>query len=169
MYYFILLFLLLSCAAKENSVYKVVEKPGDSEKEIWETVIEHPQSKPFQCIKKVLIDQGESISRIDERMGFIMTNYRLVKESELRDIAIIVQGKMEVRYYNGIYQLSLRVSNIDKASKSVRVRARIFGTVSEAPQASSAWWPLYSRGRLEKYLLKDIQKQCGHNSNTPYP
>jgi hypothetical protein len=123
-------------------------------------------STVLDCVEVVLISQGESLFRVDKEKGFITTAFRLVSPKELRRIAFTERGGEQVQWTNGIYQLTVTLSALDKRQSRIQVNVRVlaFGKSTLPLMRPSAWWPLSSNGTLEKELSAALAEYCGVNN-----
>lgn len=124
--------------------------------------VERPLLPALGCVQAVLTSQGESIIRVDEERGVIMTGFRRVSREALQRIAATKRGGATVRWTKGIYQLIITLSPVERGGTQVRAAARIlgYGETSMPALRPSPWWPLPSTGNLEARTLAAVTTSC---------
>jgi hypothetical protein len=124
--------------------------------------VERPLLPALGCVQAVLTSQGESIIRVDEERGVIMTRFRLVSREALQRIAATNRGGVTVRWTKGIYQFIITLSPVERGGTQVRVAARILGysETSTPVLRPSPWRPLPSTGNLEARILAAVTASC---------
>ncbi len=124
--------------------------------------VDRPLPATLRCVEAVLIDQGESIIRIDEAQGLMLSGMRLISLETLHQIAATNRMKATIRWTKGIYQLSIALSHNEQGGTLVRTTARIlgYGESDLRSMRPSPWWPLPSTGHLEAGILAAVTASC---------
>lgn len=127
-----------------------------------EVIVAGPLQPVLSCVQAVLIAQGEKLWRVDQENSTIITAFRLVNPSALRQIAIIHRAAAEIRWLKGRYQLTITLSQAERDGTRVRAVARILGYGESALplMRPSPWIPLPSTGTLEGDALAAIIAAC---------
>lgn len=128
--------------------------------------LDRPLPSAFRCIQAVVTAQGESIIRVDEEQGVIMTRLRPVDLEILHRIAVTDRAGAVIRWTKGIYQLNITLSPGEQGGTRVRAAARILGYDESDLRLMrpSPWWPLASTGHLEAGILAAVIASCRANS-----
>lgn len=128
--------------------------------------LDRPLPSAFRCIQAVVTAQGESIIRVDEEQGVIMTRLRPVDLEILHRIAVTDRAGAVIRWTKGIYQLTITLSPGEQGGTRVRAAARILGYDESDLRLMrpSPWWPLASTGHLEAGILATVIASCRANS-----
>lgn len=127
--------------------------------------LDRPLLPTLRCVQTVLTGQGESIIRVDEEQGVIMTRLRPVDLKTLHRIAVTDRAGAAIRWTKGMYQLTIALSPGEQGGTRVRTAARILGCGETALplMRPSPWWPLPSTGNLEAGILSAITASCRVN------
>jgi hypothetical protein len=127
--------------------------------------LDRPLLPAFRCVQAVVTAQGESIIRVDEEQGVIITRLRPVNLETLHRIAVTDRAGAAIRWTKGIYQLTIALSPGEQGGTRVRVASRILGYGESDLRLMwpSPWWPLASTGHLESGILAAVIASCRAN------
>jgi len=127
-----------------------------------EIIVAGPLHPALSCVQAVLTARGEKIWRVDKENSTIITAFRLVNPSALRQIAIIHRAAAGIRWLKGRYQLTITLSQAEREGTRIQAMARILGYGESALplMRPSPWIPLPSTGTLEGDALTAITAAC---------
>lgn len=132
-----------------------------------EIMVTKSLTSTLTCVKSVLTERGESILKVDQKQGVVITTMRSVEPEELQQIANIKPGGGQISWKQGSYQLIINLSPVEQQRTKVKVSVRIVGSgETRLPlMRPSLLQLLPSTGRLERDILSDLASQCRDRAN----
>lgn len=132
-----------------------------------QAVVAMPISSAFTCVQSVLTSRQESIFKVDQKQGVVMTSLRSVEPEELERIANTSQAGERIRWTQGSYQLTINLTSVSRQKTQLQVSARIMGSgeTSLPLMRPSMLQSLPSTGRLESDILTALTSQCRGRAN----